>query len=137
MVSSWCGPGFEGTTTASGEIYRAYARGGPSQPAVRHEATRQLRGKADDCGVTDWGPYAGDRDLDLSQAAKEVGLNAVDAEEVDVRVVASSVGYVSTTSKSHEGKDREGDAILVNAALQLECPYLRILGTSSTLYSKL
>jgi rare lipoprotein A (peptidoglycan hydrolase) len=60
-------------------------------------------------GVTDWGPYAGDRDLDLSQAAaKEVRLNAVDAEEVDVRVVANSVGYGSTTSKSHEGKDREG-----------------------------
>ncbi len=58
-------------------------------------------------GVTDRGPYPGDRGLDLFQAAKEVGLNAVDTEEVDVRVVASSVGYGSTTSKSHEGKDRE------------------------------
>ena len=35
-------------------------------------------------------------------------MNAVDAEEVDVRVVANSVGYGSTTSKSHEGKNREG-----------------------------
>jgi hypothetical protein len=26
LVSSWYGPGFEGTTTASGEIYRADAR---------------------------------------------------------------------------------------------------------------
>ncbi|MBD0356650.1 MAG: hypothetical protein ICV57_05655 [Rubrobacter sp.] len=46
------------------------------------------------------GPLRWRPGLDLSQAAaKEVGLNAVGAEEVDVRVVASSVGYGSTTSK--------------------------------------
>ena len=96
-------------------------------------------------GVTDRCPYAGDRGLDLFQAAKEVGLNAVGADEVGVHVVASSVGYGSTTSKSHEsttsksyeGKDREGDAILGSTALLLERPYLRILGRSSTPYSKL
>jgi rare lipoprotein A (peptidoglycan hydrolase) len=87
-------------------------------------------------GVKDRGPYAGDRGLDLSQAAKKVGLNAVGADEVDVRVVASSVGYGSTTSISHEGKDREEDSIPGNAALLLARSYLRILGTSSTPYSK-
>jgi hypothetical protein len=75
--------------------------------------------------------------MDLSQAAKEVGLNAVGAEEVEVRVVASSVGYGRTTSKSHEGKDRERERHTGNAALLLERPYLRIFGTSSTPYSKL
>ena len=80
LVSSWYGPGFEGTTTASGEIYRADARTAahPSLPfGTKSFVTYGERQTV--VGVTDRGPYAGDRGLDLFQAAKEVGLNAVGA----------------------------------------------------------
>ena len=100
MVSSWYGPGFEGTTTASGEIYRPMRAADHPSLLFGTKLLVSYGERQTIVGVTDWGPYAGDRDLDLSQAsAKEVGLNAVGADEVDVRVVASSVGYGSITSK--------------------------------------
>ena len=79
-VSSWYSPGVEGSTTASGEVYRADARAATHPSLPFGTKLRVIYGERQTVmGVTDRGPYAGDRGLDLFQAAKEVGLNAVGA----------------------------------------------------------
>ena len=78
--------------------------------------------------VTDRGPYAGDRNLDLSQAAaEEIGLTAAGADTVDVRVLTDSGGYGDASRKKY-GIRKERDE---GAALLLERPYLRVLGAHS------
>ncbi len=121
VVSSWYGPGFEGGTTASGEVYRAdaYTAAHPSLPF----GTRLLVSYGERRAVvriTDRGPYVGDRDLDLSRAAAEkIGLTEAGADEVDVRVLAGSTG------SGARSPNRECNGV---AALLSERPYLRILG---------
>jgi rare lipoprotein A len=88
VVSSWYGPGFEGSVTASGEVYDYgdYTAAHPYLPMGT-----ELKVCYAACAVVtvnDRGPYGGGRDLDLSQAAaEEVGLTAVGADVVDVQVL--------------------------------------------------
>jgi rare lipoprotein A len=118
VVSSWYGPGFEGSATASGETYRAdaYTAAHPSLPfGTRLLVTYGERRAV--VRITDRGPYVEDRDLDLSRAAAEkIGLTEAGADEVDVRVLAGS---------GARSPNRECDGV---AALLSERPYLRILG---------
>lgn len=88
MLSSWYGPGFEGAPTASGELYNYgdYTAAHPYLPLGT-----QLEVCYADCTVVtvnDRGPYAGGRDLDLSQAAAEhIGLTASGVDAVDVEIL--------------------------------------------------
>jgi rare lipoprotein A len=89
MVSSWYGPGLEGQTTASGEVfepYRDYTAAHPYLPMGTRLEVCYV-----DCTVVrvnDRGPYVGGKDLDLSQAAaEEIGLTAVGTDVVDVEVL--------------------------------------------------
>jgi rare lipoprotein A len=90
MVSSWYGPGLEGQTTASGEVfepYRDYTAAHPYLP-LGTELLVSYGGESVIVTVNDRGPYAGGRDLDLSQAAaEEIGLTAVGTDVVDVEVL--------------------------------------------------
>lgn len=69
-IASWYGPGFEGNTTANGDIFdsRLYTAASRTLPFetylyVEHE------GRGVVVYVNDRGPYSGDRILDLSRAA--------------------------------------------------------------------
>jgi rare lipoprotein A len=80
-TASWYGPGFAGNPTASGEPFR------PSAMTAAHKSlpfgTRLLirnpvTGRSVWVRINDRGPYAGGRQLDLSQGAAEaIGLAGV------------------------------------------------------------
>src|SRR5215204_2623594 len=102
VVSSWYGPGFEGSETANGEVYTTggYTAAHPSLP-FGTEILITYGERQAVVRVNDRGPYAEDRGLDLSQAAaEEIGLDASGADEVDLRVLADSTSYDSTSYDS-------------------------------------
>ena len=77
--ASWYGPGFEGNTTANGDIFdsRLYTVASKTLPFGTYlHVTHQGRGVV--VYVNDRGPYAGDRILDLSHAAAQaIGISGV------------------------------------------------------------
>lgn len=93
VLSSWYGPGLAGNYTASGEIFDPYdyTAASPYLPfgtelLVCYQGCVTVR-------VTDRGPYAGGREMDLSQGAAEaVGLTAAGVDYVDVTVIGAG-GY--------------------------------------------
>jgi rare lipoprotein A len=89
MLSSWYGPGLEGNVTASGEVFDPYYEYTAAHPYL--PMGTRLEVCYVDCAVVrvnDRGPYAGGRDLDLSQAAAEdVGLTGVGTDFVEVQVI--------------------------------------------------
>src|ERR671912_2269145 len=99
VVSSWYGPGFEGNATASGEVFTAdgHTTAHPSLP-FGTELLVIYGGQQAVVRVTDRGPYADGRGLDLSRAAAEkIGLTGAGADTVDVRVLGSA-GYETRSS---------------------------------------
>jgi rare lipoprotein A len=89
MLSSWYGPGLEGNLTASGEAFDPY--NDRTAASLYYPMGTKLRVCYVACTVVrvnDLGPYAGGRNLDLSQAAaEEIGLAAVGTDVVEVRVL--------------------------------------------------
>lgn len=84
-LASWYGPGFAGYPTASGEIFNPYDYTA-AHPTLPFGTLLQVCYA--DCvvvRVNDRGPYAGGRDIDLSQGAAEaIGLTYVGTDYVDV-----------------------------------------------------
>lgn len=153
VVSSWYGSELEGAPTASGELYRPneYTAAHPNLPfgtellVTYGEQQTVVR-------VTDRGPYAEGRGIDLSRAAaQDIGLTTAGADAVDVRVLDDSEvrkeydppkEYVPPkghaprqeyTPRKHvprgddaPRKDRDGIAAYLR-----ERPYLRILGATA------
>jgi rare lipoprotein A len=150
VMSSWYGPGFEGSPTASGEPYRAgeYTAAHPSLPF----GTELLVTYGDQqtvVRVTDRGPFVAGRGLDLSQAAAEkLGLTAAGADAVDMQVLeASSAGneaHPSNDNPRSSNRDSDGDdnprsskrGSDGEAGLLRERPYLRVVGAAFTLSSR-
>jgi rare lipoprotein A len=153
VVSSWYGPGFEGSPTASGEPYRAggYTAAHRSLP-FGTQLLVTYRGQQAMVRVTDRGPYVAGRDIDLSQsAAEEIGLTAAGADAVDVRVLGDTPSYEplipsyevrtpsssprssNSRSSSSRSSERYNDGI---AAFLRERPYLRVLGVGFAPHSR-
>ncbi len=139
VVSSWYGSELEGAPTASGEPYRPdeHTAAHPSLP-FGTELLVTYGQQQTVVRVTDRGPYAEGREIDLSHAAaQDIGLTTTGADAIDVRVLDDpdvhneydlSEEYVPT--KGHASreeytprKDRDGIASYLR-----ERPYLRILG---------
>jgi rare lipoprotein A len=76
--ASWYGPGFHGRETASGEIFdqRKMTAAHPDLPlGTDVEVTNLENKKKVEVEITDRGPYAKDRVIDLSkEAAKKLGM---------------------------------------------------------------
>jgi rare lipoprotein A len=93
-LASWYGPGFEGSLTASGEVFD------PSGFTAAHrtlpfgtQLTVRYRGRSAQVTVNDRGPYSGGRVLDLSQGAAEyLGLTAAGVDQVNYTVTGRG-GY--------------------------------------------
>jgi rare lipoprotein A len=93
-LASWYGPGFAGQPTASGDVFD------PSAFTAAHKTlpfgtqlTVSYRGRTAQVTVNDRGPYAGGRDLDLSQGAAEyLGLTRAGVDYVHYTVTGSG-GY--------------------------------------------
>ncbi len=114
MVSSWYGPGFEGSVTASGEVYEegVYTAAHPDLP-FDTELLVTYRERQTIVQVNDRGPYVDGRSLDLSQAAAdEIGLSAAGTDEVDVQILEDSTGYdpYLTHPSDSISQTRDGDA---------------------------
>ncbi|MBA2442718.1 MAG: septal ring lytic transglycosylase RlpA family protein [Rubrobacter sp.] len=109
VVSSWYGPGFEGSPTASGEIFD------PAGHTAAHrtlplgtEATVCYNGCVD-VVINDRGPYANGADLDLSQGAAEaVGLTGVGVDTVDMQVGGSEAAAEPQVEPVSTGASFEG-----------------------------
>ena len=88
LVASWYGPGFEGSPTASGEIYNY---GDYTAASLYYPFGTQLEVCYETCTVVtvnDLGPYVAGRDLDLSQsAAEDIGLTYAGTDVIEVNVI--------------------------------------------------
>ena len=87
-LASWYGPDFAGRTTASGEIFdpgelTAAHRSLPFGSIVR--VTNEDNGRSVVVRINDRGPYAGDRVIDLSEAAARA-LDMIGPGEVPVQL---------------------------------------------------
>lgn len=91
VFSSWYGPGFEGNYTASGEIFDPYDYTAASPYLPFGTELRVCYQGCVTVRVNDRGPYAGGREMDLSQGAAEaIGLTEVGVDYVDVTMLDSS-----------------------------------------------
>jgi len=83
-LASWYGPGPQGRTTASGQPYdpNAYTTAHRTLP-FGTQLRVNYRGRSVPVTVNDRGPYTGNRELDLSQAAAR-----------DLGLIPDGVGYV-------------------------------------------
>ena len=86
--ASWYGAQHQGKQTASGTIYdqAGLTAAHPSLPfGSRIKVTNLANGKSVEVEITDRGPSAGDRIIDLSQAAAKV-LEMIDSGTANVRL---------------------------------------------------
>src|SRR5918999_507465 len=151
VVSSWYGPGFEGNATASGEAFTAdgHTAAHPNLP-FGTELLVTYGGRQALVRVTDRGPYADGRGLDLSQAAAEkVGLTVAGADTVDARVLGPTgypMGYdtgpagyptgYETRFSSKKSPRPSSSARNWGVESLRERPHLKVLGASFTPYSR-
>jgi rare lipoprotein A len=106
-TASWYGPRFNGRRTASGERFdmnefTAAHRTLPFGTLVRVHSL--VNGRDVDVRITDRGPYAGNRVIDLSRAAaEELGMLGLGFKEV-VLMVPESTPEVAVTPPPPPGK---------------------------------
>ena len=75
MLSSWYGPGFNGRTTANGEVYNMYGYTAAHKTLPFGTKLEVCYQRCTTVRINDRGPYIGARELDLSfGAAKDIGL---------------------------------------------------------------
>ena len=98
-LASWYGPGFEGSLTASGEVFDPYGYTAAHRTLpLGTQLTVSYAGRSVQVTVNDRGPYSGGRDLDLSQGAAEyLGLTATGVDWVDYTVTGSG-GYAGDSA---------------------------------------
>ena len=109
-LASWYGPGFDGSLTASGEVFD------PSGFTAAHrrlpfgtQLTVRYRGRSAQVTVNDRGPYSGGRDLDLSQGAAEaLGLTRAGVDWVNYTVTGRD-GYRATHSAGYGADSSAGN----------------------------
>lgn len=113
-LASWYGPGFEGSLTASGEVFDPYGY------TVAHKTlplgtqlSVSYAGRTVQVTVNDRGPYSGGRELDLSQGAAEyLGLTNAGVDWVDYYVVGGGgyqhAGYQDAGYSTNSGGERYG-----------------------------
>jgi rare lipoprotein A len=110
-LASWYGPGFEGSLTASGEVFDPYGfTAAHNTLPLGTQLMVSYAGRSVQVTVNDRGPYSGGRDLDLSQGAAEyLGLTAAGVDWVDYTVVGSG-GYAETSTGYPDDSGGESSA---------------------------
>ena len=116
-LASWYGPGFEGSLTASGEVFDPYGYTAAHKTLpLGTQLSVSYAGRTVQVTVNDRGPYSGGRDLDLSQGAAEyLGLTSAGVDWVDYYVVggggyAADTGYQGSASYQDAGYEDDGYA---------------------------
>ena len=109
--ASFYGTRFHGKKTASGKKFNQHKRTAAHRtlPLGTHATVTNLEnGKAVEVKITDRGPYAKGRDLDLSkQAAKEIGLTKKEGEApVKIEATVPLEGEPRAADAPAEAKDK-------------------------------
>jgi rare lipoprotein A (peptidoglycan hydrolase) len=90
-MASWYGPGFHGRTCADGSRYNMYAMTAAHKTlpfGTRVRVTNQANGKTCIVRITDRGPYAHGRVIDLSKAAAQsIGAVATGVARVSLEII--------------------------------------------------
>ncbi len=110
-LASWYGPGFEGSLTASGEVFDPYGYTAAHKTLpLGTQLSVSYAGRTVQVTVNDRGPYSGGRDLDLSQGAAEyLGLTNAGVDWVDYQV-AGGGGYAADAGYQDTGYEHAGYA---------------------------
>ncbi len=110
-LASWYGPGFEGSLTASGEVFDPYGYTAAHKTLpLGTQLSVSYAGRTVQVTVNDRGPYSGGRDLDLSQGAAEyLGLTSAGVDWVEYYVVGGG-GYAADTGYQDTGYEDDGYA---------------------------
>lgn len=109
-VASWYGPGFHGKKTANGERYNMHGMTAAHRtlplPSMI-EVTNLANGRKAVLKVTDRGPYAKDRIIDISKAgAKHLGFIGNGTAQVRVRILKEeSLKLAGLSSRNAKGFD--------------------------------
>jgi len=109
-LASWYGAGFEGTLTASGEVFDPYGFTAAHRTLpFGTRLTITYEGRSVQVTVNDRGPYSGGRDLDLSQGAAEaLGLTRAGVDWVNYTVTGRD-GYRATHSAGYGADSSAGN----------------------------
>ena len=108
-LASYYGTGFEGSLTASGEVFDPYGFTAAHRTLpFGTRLTVRYEGRSVRVTVNDRGPYSGGRELDLSRGAAEyLGLTSAGVDWVDYTVTgsggygANKVGYSADDSAGY------------------------------------
>ncbi len=108
-LASWYGPGFEGSLTASGEVFDPYGYTAAHKTLpLGTQLSVSYAGRTAQVTVNDRGPYSGGRALDLSQGAAEyLGLTNAGVDWVEYHV-AGGGGYAAGTGYQDTGYQDAG-----------------------------
>ncbi len=114
-LASWYGPGFEGSLTASGEVFDPYGYTAAHKTLpLGTQLSVSYAGRTVQVTVNDRGPYSGGRTLDLSQgAAEHLGLTNTGVDWVEYHVAggggyAGGRGYAAGTGYQDAGYQDAG-----------------------------
>lgn len=103
--ASWYGPGFEGKQTASGDTFKKdeMTAASPHLPlGSKAEVTNLESGKKVQVEITDRGPYAKGRAIDLSEgAAKKLGITKQGTAPVKIKLKSRPAGPRHVHHKKH------------------------------------
>ena len=131
-LASWYGPGYQGLPTASGEPYdvSGYTAAHKSLP-FGTELEVSYAGKSVLVTVNDRGDLPGERELDLSQAAEQLGLTGLGVDYVQVDYPSVGIGNDATRSEAtpFEGprsnaRDSTGPGLAGQTELPIGAPSL-------------
>src|SRR5215211_9039921 len=88
-LASWYGAGFEGSMTASGEVFAPYGFTAAHRTLpFGTQLTVRYHGRSVQVTVNDRGPYTGGRELDLSKGAADyLGLTSAGVDWVNYTVM--------------------------------------------------
>lgn len=93
-TASWYGPQFQGRETANGETFNMndLTAAHPSLPfGTQVRVTNLANGEAVIVRINDRGPYAGNREIDLSrEAAQQIGMIRSGLGQVTIEVLGSA-----------------------------------------------
>lgn len=108
-LASWYGSGWEGSLTASGEVYDPYGFTAAHKTLpFGTQLTVRYEGRSVQVTVNDRGPYTGGRELDLSKgAAQSLGLTSVGVDWVNYTVTERG-GYRAGHSAGYGADNSAG-----------------------------
>jgi rare lipoprotein A len=134
--ASWYGPGFHGRETASGEVFdqREMTAAHPTLPlGTDVEVTNLENKKKVEVEITDRGPYAKDRVIDLSkEAAKKLDMKEEGVSKVKIEATEPVKKSESRKAASAQSKKKPKGKTLTKSAEKQSKPTKKKIAANSS-----